>query len=240
MKNIVCFGANSDIAKELLRLLAEFETSNFYLFSRDTDRLGIFSKDLENIGAKSVEIFHFDALDPSPSLTTILNLDRIDYLILAHGYLPSKRLFNTDELDKVFRINCLSVINIIEALISKFIHQKGGKIVAVSSVAADRGRKKLGYYAAAKAGLDSYLSALRQELSKFTDIQVLTVKPGFIRTKMTENLTGPFPTTPDKVALDIFNGMMRNKQVIYTPSYWRVIMSIIKMIPENIFKKMSF
>jgi hypothetical protein len=115
---------------------------------------------------------------------------------------------------------------------------KTGFIIGISSVAGERGRQKNYIYGSAKSAFSTYLSGLRQELSK-TNINVITVHPGFVKTKMTKDIkTIEFlTTTPDKVALDIFKGQQSNKSIVYTKFYWKYIMLIINIIPESLFKR---
>ena len=117
---------------------------------------------------------------------------------------------------------------------------KTGFIIGISSVAGERGRQKNYIYGSAKSAFSTYLSGLRQELSK-KNINVITVHPGFVKTKMTKDIkTIKFlTTTPDKVALDIFKGQQFNKSIIYTTFYWRYIMLIINIIPESLFKRLN-
>ncbi|MFK7924061.1 MAG: SDR family NAD(P)-dependent oxidoreductase, partial [Bacteroidia bacterium] len=120
--------------------------------------------------------------------------------------------------------------------------QRGsGKIIGISSVAGDRGRASNYLYGSAKAGLTAYLSGLRNRLAS-KGVHVMTVKPGFVRTAMTENMDLPPVITgePSKVAKDIIRSVRRGRNVIYTLWMWRYIMLIIRTIPERIFKKLSF
>ena len=115
---------------------------------------------------------------------------------------------------------------------------KRGKIAVISSVAGDRGRKKVGLYGAAKAALDSYLSAVRQDEKS---LQIVTIKPGFVKTKMTAKLEGGFlPATAEHVGADIASFLKGDSLILYTPWFWRWIMLIIKNIPERIFMRMKF
>ncbi|MEM9852212.1 MAG: short-chain dehydrogenase, partial [Pseudomonadota bacterium] len=69
---------------------------------------------------------------------------------------------------------------------------------------------------------------------------VVTVKPGFVDTAMTWGLPGLFlVASPEAVARDLWRAAERRRDVIYTPWFWRIIMTIICAIPERIFKKMS-
>ena len=123
---------------------------------------------------------------------------------------------------------------------SDFEQRKSGFIVGITSVAGDRGRKSNYLYGSAKAALTVYLSGLRNRLYE-SQVHVMTVKPGFVATKMTEDMDLPEKLTaqPDEVADDIFNSQQKNKNVIYTKWIWRWVMLVIKAIPEWKFKGMS-
>ena len=115
-----------------------------------------------------------------------------------------------------------------------------GMIVGIGSVAGDRGRAKNYIYGSAKAGFAAYLSGMRQ---KYVDSQlrILTVKPGFVRTAMTEgmDLPGPLTSEPDDFAAQIVKAMERGKSVHYDLR-WRLVMTIIKLLPEKIFMRTKF
>jgi short-subunit dehydrogenase len=113
-------------------------------------------------------------------------------------------------------------------------------MVGISSVAGDRGRKSNYIYGAAKAALTAYLSGLRNRLYEL-QVHVMTVKPGFVATKMTEGMDLPEKLTalPEEVARDIFSAQQKGKDVLYTKWMWRWVMLIIRNIPEFQFKKMS-
>jgi len=70
-------------------------------------------------------------------------------------------------------------------------------------------------------------------------IGVLTVLPGFVDTRMTEGLDLPARLTaqPDEVARAIFSAARRNKDVLYVKPVWRLIMLVIKVLPEALFKR---
>jgi short-subunit dehydrogenase len=115
-----------------------------------------------------------------------------------------------------------------------------GAIIGISSVAGERGRQSNYFYGSAKAGFTAYLSGLRNRLYK-KGVHVMTVKPGFVRTKMLDNMQTPGPLTamPSQVAEDIYQGLTKKKNSIYTKSVWRPVMYVIKSIPEPIFKKLK-
>jgi len=114
-------------------------------------------------------------------------------------------------------------------------------LVAVSSVAGDRGRQSNYPYGASKAALDAYLSGLRNRAYPL-GINVITIKPGFVRTRLTEgkvNPNSPLLASPERVAGDIFNAVRVGRSICYTPWFWAYIMCIIRLIPEFIFKRLK-
>ena len=113
-------------------------------------------------------------------------------------------------------------------------------IIGISSVAGDRGRGSNFIYGAAKAGFTAFLSGLRNAHAK-TGLHVMTVKPGFVATAMTKDMKLPPAITaqPDEVATAIIKAHLARKNSIYVRAIWWPIMTIIKAIPESIFKKLS-
>ena len=117
--------------------------------------------------------------------------------------------------------------------------QQPGGIIGIASVAGERGRQKNYLYGAAKGGLAIFLQGLRNRLAA-TPVHVLTVKPGFVDTPMTQGLDGLFLVAPPaKVADDIVRAYTKKKDVLYTPFFWRWIMLITKSIPERFIKKLK-
>jgi NAD(P)-dependent dehydrogenase (short-subunit alcohol dehydrogenase family) len=117
-----------------------------------------------------------------------------------------------------------------------------GTIVGVSSVAGDRGRGSNYVYGAAKAGFSQFLSGLRNRMAIAGAVRVVTVKPGFVRTRMTAHLKLPAPLTvmPERVAADIFSAAEEKpRDVIYVARRFWLVMTIICAIPEAVFKKMK-
>ena len=116
----------------------------------------------------------------------------------------------------------------------------GGTLVGVSSVAGDRGRASNYVYGSAKAGFTAFLSGLRNRLAK-QGVHVLTVKPGFVATRMTEGMDTPKPLTaaPDEVGEAVFRAVERGRDVIYVRPVWAGVMGVIRALPERVFKKTS-
>jgi short-subunit dehydrogenase len=116
--------------------------------------------------------------------------------------------------------------------------QGSGTLVGLSSVAGERGRRALYAYAAAKSAVSEFLSGMRGRYLPL-GINVLTVKPGPVDTPMTAGRTLPLMASVDKVSLDIRKAIDTRKHVLYTPGIWRVVMAIMRSIPEGIFQRMK-
>jgi short-subunit dehydrogenase len=137
-------------------------------------------------------------------------------------------------------VNYTGAVSILNVVAEDFEKRGQGAIVGMSSVAGDRGRQSNYIYGSAKAGFTAYLSGLRNRLAK-TGVHVMTVKPGFCRTKMTEHLELPAALTaePAQVATAVFQGMEKKQNVVYTLWMWRWVMLVIRCIPECVFKRLG-
>ena len=112
--------------------------------------------------------------------------------------------------------------------------------MGISSVAGERGRATNYVYGSAKAGFTAFLSGLRNRLAK-NGVHVVTVLPGFVATKMTEGMDLPTRLTaqPEEVAKAVFKAVKRTKNTIYIKPIWWIIMVIIRLIPERLFKGLN-
>jgi len=123
---------------------------------------------------------------------------------------------------------------------NRFEARRGGTIAVISSVAGDRGRKSNYVYGAAKGMVTLFLQGLRNRLAA-AEVQVLTIKPGFVDTPMTAAIPkgGPLWAKPEDIATGILAAIEKKRDVVYLPWFWQWIMLIIRMIPERIFKRLS-
>jgi short-subunit dehydrogenase len=106
-------------------------------------------------------------------------------------------------------------------------------------VAGDRGRASKLIYGSSKAGFSAYLSGLRNKLAA-SGVHVLSVKPGFVSTRMTAGMDLPalLTATPEQVAMAVYKAVIRRQNTLYVKWFWRWIMLIIRLIPEPLFKKL--
>jgi len=243
-KSILVLGATSAIAQAWMRLLAP-EGASFFLVARNAGHLDSVAKDLVTRGATAVHVESVD-LDDTAGHVALLEsaaaaLGSLDCAFIAHGVLGDQAAGERDFAVAAasLQTNFLSTVSLVTWLANYFAAQFHGRLVVISSVAGDRGRKSNYIYGAAKAGLNAFLDGVRNRLDR-EGVHVLTVRPGFVATPMTAHLPqGPLFAGPDVVAQDILHAMERRRDVLYTPWFWRWIMAIVRNIPEWKFKKMD-
>ena len=242
MSYVLILGATSDMAKEVAVIYAK-NGYNLYLGAKDILDIKKLSNDLQVRFRVDVKCVKFDVLDFDKHQEFFDSLDNKPIGVISFvGYLADQKVAQKDfnESLKTININYVGNVSIINIFANYYEKEKDGFIVGVSSVAGDRGRKSNYIYGSAKAGFSAYLSGVRNRLSK-SNVTVLTVKPGFVDTKMTKNLNLPKKLTAStkEVAQDIFNAQQKRKSILYTKWYWEWIMCIIKHIPETIFKRLN-
>jgi decaprenylphospho-beta-D-erythro-pentofuranosid-2-ulose 2-reductase len=244
MEKILIIGATSAIAEATARRFAA-QGASLYLLARNQERLGTLACDLRIRGASKVAYSEFDACtfdQHQPILEGVIaELGGLDTVLIAYGTLSDQKACESSvELTlQELNINALSIIALLTRLAPHFEAQGEGCIAVISSVAGDRGRQSNYVYGTAKGALSIFLQGLRNRLHK-NGVQVLTIKPGFVDTPMTAEFPkGPLWASTEKVALEIEKAIEKKKDVLYTPSFWFLIMAIIKNIPEVLFKRLS-
>ena len=243
MPTLLIIGAKSDMARAMARKFAE-NGYNLYLSGRgNLEELNALAADLRirfSIVVKVVTLdladfdrhkAFYDSLQPKP-----------DGVLCAAGYLGNQEKTQDDFDETMTTIisnysGCVSILNVVA---NDFENRKSGFIIGISSVAGDRGRKSNYIYGSAKAGFTAYFSGLRNRLAA-SMVTVMTVKPGFVYTKMTEGLDLPplLTATPEQVAVKVISAWKKKKDELYVKGIWRYIMLVIRFIPERIFKRLN-
>ncbi len=240
--NILILGATSDIAIEVAKRFAR-NGDNLQLAARNIEGLLRIKNDIEIKHQVAVDTLEFDARKFESHSTFYNSLFSIpDVVVVAFGFLGSHdtAIHDWHQCHEIIEANYTGAVSILNIIADDFEKRKQGTIVGISSVAGDRGRMSNYLYGSAKAGLTAYLSGLRNRLHD-AGVHVLTVKPGFVRTKMTEGLPLPKPltATAEQVAQVIIKAVSKKRNTVYVLPIWFVIMSVIKNIPEFIFKKLK-
>jgi len=239
-------GASDGLGAVLARKLAK-EGYSLALLARSKDKLEALCNDINTNGEIAHAYVHdVSEYDKTPELLReiVANLGGLDLVIFVAGvnYPPGgidKYNFENDR--KMIEVNLIGAMAWLSPIAEMFQSAQAGQIVGIASVAGDRGRVGNPGYNTSKAGLATYLEALRNRLTRH-GVNVLTVKPGFMKTEMLKAAQGgtPFAIEPEKAADDILKAMKKRKQIIYTASIWRWVMLAIQHTPSFIFRRLSF
>jgi decaprenylphospho-beta-D-erythro-pentofuranosid-2-ulose 2-reductase len=242
METVLILGATSDIGIAIAKKFAA-QKYNIQLAARKPEQLDAVKSDLEIRSQINCSVHAFDALQFDTHAAFFESLSpKPDITITIFGTMfEEEDAFNDWALaSNMINTNYTGVVSILNITAKYYIKQQKGSIIGVSSVAGDRGRASKLIYGSSKAAMTAYLGGLRNKCFK-QNVHVMTVKPGFVYTRMTENLPLPKPltSTPDEVAAIVYSGFVKKKNTIYVKWFWRYIMLIIKNIPEFQFKKMK-
>jgi len=242
--SVLVLGATSAIAQSIIRVYAAKHAS-LYLVARNAEKMATVAADARIRGAAEIytRTIDLDETDAHPGLLADVaqKLPNLDIVLIAYGVLGEQAKGEQDvaTAETVFQTNFLSVVSLLTLLANDFERRRVGTIAVITSVAGDRGRKSNYIYGTSKAALTIFLQGLRARLHG-QGVQVLTIKPGFVRTPMTAHLKhGPLFASPDEVARGIVSAIERKRDVVYLPWFWRPIMFVVRAVPEKIFKKLS-
>lgn len=241
---IVIFGATSAIAQATVKLLVS-DHYDVCLVARDAEKLEIIADDLKVRATGEVVTIESNLADTKQHAELFKSIESrfgdFNKVLVAYGTLSDQVVCegNYEKTLNELNINFLSVVSLLTIIANKFAENKKGQIAVISSVAGDRGRQSNYIYGTAKGALTIYLQGLRNRLTR-KNINVLTIKPGFVDTPMTQGFKkGLLWVSPDKIAKGIVKAMKQKRDVVYLPWFWLWVMMIIKLIPERVFKKLS-
>ena len=242
MATVLILGATSYMGRALAKKFAS-KGFDLQLAARNIDDLTPLQSDLSIRYGIHCTLHSFDAhlIDSHNSFWS--NLPTTPSIsIVAFGYMDDnqKAIHSKESFLNTVTVNYTGAISILNIISRTYKERATGIIVGISSVAGDRGRGSNFIYRSAKAGFTAYLSGLRNEVFQY-GVHVMTVLPGFVYTRMTEELKLPglLTATPDEVAESIYNAIEKRKNVLYIKWMWKWIMLIIRNIPETIFKKLK-
>jgi short-subunit dehydrogenase len=240
-QTVLIVGASSDIGQALARAYAE-QSAHLIFAARQSATLAPLQSDLELRHGDRPELIDFDLLADEPE-SLVGRLSTLpDTVVLMAGILGDQQeaMSHPEIADRMIRTNFVAPARLLLAFGSAMKTRGHGTIVGVSSVAGDRGRGSNFIYGSAKAGLTAFLSGLRNALFR-SGVHVITVKPGFVRTRMTDGMRLPAALTaePEEVARAIVRAQAKRRDSIYVRVIWGPIMAIIRGLPEPIFKRLS-
>jgi decaprenylphospho-beta-D-erythro-pentofuranosid-2-ulose 2-reductase len=243
-QSVVVLGGTSEIAREVVTLLAADRCRSVVLAGRDPVALENAATELRRSVAR-VEVVTFDAATTENVDKTVRQCmeaaeEGVDLVIVAVGELG---LQEADEAD-LDRITQMVTVNFtwpaaaLSAVAAHLTRQGHGRIVVLSSVAGYRVRRSNYIYGSAKAGLDGFALGLGEALRR-TGVTVHVVRPGFVRTKMTTGrVPAPFAVGPDQVASDIKRGLDQRQVVIWSPGVLRWMFSTLRLLPQAMWRRL--
>jgi decaprenylphospho-beta-D-erythro-pentofuranosid-2-ulose 2-reductase len=178
-----------------------------------------------------------------PALTAAeAALGGLDAVIVSAGLFGTQDRLEADgELRRrMLAANFAGTIELCEAARERLLARGGGRLMVLSSVAGDRGRKPVALYGATKAGLSAYLEGLDHRYHE-RGLKVINVKPGFVRTAMTSGLPEPpFAANPEELAPALVRALDRGTPVVYAPAIWRWVMAVIALLPRAVMRRVGF
>ncbi len=246
--NVVVLGGTRGIGRALARRLA-LRGDRLFLLGREPADLERSARDLEARGgapAGSVGVAHCDLLVPETFASALdqaqAALGRIDAVVVTAGLFATQERLETDAglARRLLEADFSGTVLFCEEVRRRLLAAGGGRLCVSSSVAGERGRKPVVLYGAAKAGLSRYLEGLDHRY-RAQGLVVVTVKPGFVRTSMTEGLPEPpFAGEPEEVARRIERALDRGTPVVYAPPIWRWVMLVIRWLPRFVMRRVGF
>lgn len=247
MRRVAILGGTRGMGRALARRFVE-RGDWVALLGRDADELGRSKADLETRGAPGVRVVtaSCDLENPDsfrPALESVEQaLEGLDTVVVTAAVFATQEKLEQDPVlaQKMLTVDFANTIVFCEEARKKLLLRGSGTLCVFSSVAGDRARKPVVLYGAAKAGLSAYLEGLDHRY-RSQGLTTVCVKPGFVKTAMTEGLpTPPFAGDPDEVALTVLEGIDAGSPVVYAPPIWRAVMTAIKAMPRFIMRRAKF
>ena len=245
VQTVLVLGGTSEIGIATARELARRRTRTVVLACRDPRRADPAIAEVRAAGAETVEAIEFDADDlDSHECVVGEAFDRhgdVDLVLLAFGVLGAAERAAADraEATAIVKTNFLGAVSVSIPVVRRLREQGHGTIVVLSSVAGERVRKSNFVYGSSKAGLDGFFQGLGDSLQG-TAVEVMVVRPGFVRTKMTAGLDPvPFSTTADAVAQAVVAGLARGARTVWVPPALRAVMSVLRHLPGPVFRRLD-
>lgn len=237
---VLLTGASSGIGYQLAKDLST-EGAKLALLSRRIELLDSLAIQLKNL--TTIQTYKCDVTQKNEVSETISKIKKdfgkIDIAILNSGvgFRSSALEYSSDAAKKIFNTNVLGAVYFIEQLLPEFISENRGVIVGISSLGDGKGFPQSGFYSASKAAFTILLESLRIELKKY-NVKVITVKPGFVKTAMTDKneFKMPFLMSVEEGSRIIIDGLKKDKRIIEFPWQTTIGAKVLRMMPTKWFE----
>ncbi len=241
-QSLLLLGGTSDIALAIARRYAAVRTLRVVLAARPSERRTAAAAELVGLGC-TVDEIDLEARNPESHAVTIEAAfagGDIDIAVVAFGLLgePEEAWTDASLALELADVNYVAPMHLGVLLAARLKAQAHGRIVALSSVAGERVRRSNFVYGSTKAGFDGFFLGLGEALTG-SGVEVLVVRPGFVRSKMTAGLdAAPLSVTPDQVAEAVVDGVRHHRQLIWVPTAMRYVMSGLRHVPRKLFRRL--
>ena len=240
-------GGTRGMGRALARLMAE-RGDAIVLLGRGADERERSAADLKARGAPGAQVTSVECdLEKPEQFRKALDaaehaLGGLDVVVVTAAFFAMQDELENDPglTQKLLTIDFANTVVFCEEARKKLLSRGGGTLCAFSSVAGDRGRKPTFIYGSAKAGLSAYLEGLDHKF-RAQGLKTVCVKPGFVRTQMTEgHKVPPFAGEADDVAAIVLRAIDHGTPVVYAPPIWRAVMTVIKAMPRFVMRRVGF
>jgi decaprenylphospho-beta-D-erythro-pentofuranosid-2-ulose 2-reductase len=247
LQSLLVLGGASDLGAAIAERLVADGSRTVVLAGRRPDAMAPVADRLRAAGATRVEVVGWDATDTGShagAVDTAFDAVRpgdLDGVVLAAGVLGDQSAFDADPAAaaEVITANYTGAVTTLLHVADRMRQQGHGTIVVLSSVAGERVRKANYVYGSSKAGLDAFAQGLGDALVG-TGVRVLIVRPGWVRTAMTEGMDpAPFATTPEAVAAAVADGLAKGRDVVWAPAPLRYVFSAFRHLPRPVWRKVA-
>jgi decaprenylphospho-beta-D-erythro-pentofuranosid-2-ulose 2-reductase len=243
-QSVVVLGGSSDIARALTKRLCKSRAHTVVLAGRNQKLLDESAEEAKDYGATTTDTVLFDAEDVSDAARVVAEAFEkvrgdVDLVVVAVGLLGDQFAQENDATAaaSVALINFAWPVAALAEIRRRLVEQGHGRILVMSSVAAIRIRRVAYLYGGAKAGLDRLCDGLADSLDG-TGVTLQILRPGVVRTRMTEGLPAiPFTTGPEEVANYVMKGLASNERVIWSPPALRYAFGVLRHLPKPIWRK---
>lgn len=246
-RRVAILGATRGMGRSLARKMIE-RGDSIALLGRGADELAKSAADLKARGASgsTVTCAECDLEKPEGFRAALDTAEKalggLDVVVVTAGIFATQDALENDAVltQKLLTVDFANTVVFCEEARKKLMSRGGGTLCVFSSVAGDRGRKPVFIYGAAKAGLSAYLEGLDHKY-RAQGLITVCVKPGFVRTGMTEGLkVPPFAGEADDVAQTVLHAIDHGTPVVYAPPIWRAVMTVIKAMPRFMMRRVGF
>jgi decaprenylphospho-beta-D-erythro-pentofuranosid-2-ulose 2-reductase len=247
VQSLLLLGGTSDIGLAIAERFVGGGCRTVVLAGRNLEAMADGEKRLRAAGAERVELVHWDAADPAGHAATLqatadtLEGHDLDAVVHAAAVLGDQDAFDADPASaaECITTNFGGAAAMLLAVSQRMRAQGQGTIVVLTSVAGERVRKANYVYGASKAGLDAFAQGLGDALQG-TGVHLLVVRPGWVKTKMTDGMDpAPFPTTADAIADAVVDALAKGKELIWVPGVLRFVFSGFRHLPRPLWRKVA-